>query len=84
MKINRIRLAIYLARLGMSEKQFFEMLDLDVLSSVQIQLGGDTLNEECSRKFLNAIGAEDAIELINWEAMNVRKPRKHEIFANAY
>lgn len=83
MKINREKLAIYLKNMRMTTSQFFAMLDLDIFSSLQLSFGGNTLNEECSRKFINAIGADDAMELIDWEAMNVRKPNRECIFGYA-
>lgn len=84
MKIKRQKLREYLAKLGMTENQFIHDLELDVMSSLDLQLGGNTLDEESSRKFLNAIGADHAMELIDWEAMNVRKPSTEAILANAY
>ena len=82
MKIDRKRLREYLAKLGMSDREFFEALGFDTLTILDLHFGGNTLNEECSRKFLNAIGADHAVELIDWEAMNVGKP--NGILANAY
>ncbi len=84
MKINREKLAIYLKKFGMNPNQFFKMLDLDIFTSLQLSFGSNTLNEESSRKFINAIGADDAMELIDWEAMNVRKPSRETIFGYAY
>ena len=83
MKIKIEKLRAYLAKLGISEKEFFEALELDTLTILDLYFGGNTLNEECSRKFLNAIGADHAVGLIDWEAMNVREPIG-TICANAY
>lgn len=82
MKIKRDVLRRYLAKLGMTEKEFFEALELDALTILDLHFGGNTLDEESSRKFLQAIGADHAVELIDWEAMNAREPIG--IFANAY
>ncbi len=84
MKINKEKLANYLQKMGMNTSQFFNMLDLDIFTYLQLSFGGNTLNEESSRKFINAIGADDAMELIDWEAMNVRKPNREQIFGYAY
>ena len=82
MKIKRDKLRSYIAKLGMTEKEFFELIGLDVLARLDLHFGGNTLNKANSRKFLQAVGVNDAMELIDWEAMNARTPSG--IFANAY
>ena len=82
MKIKRDKLRRYLAKLGMTEKEFFKLIGLDTFARLDLHFGCDTLDEENSRKFLQAVGVKDAMELIDWEAMNARTPSG--IVANAY
>ena len=86
MLIKRRALRQYLARLGMTEKEFFKMLELDVESYLHLQMGGNSLNYENSIKFVNAIGADHLLiaNIIDWEGMNVRRPSFREICANAH
>ena len=83
MKIKRNKLLKYLAKYDISEKEFINSLELSLDEHIKYSLGGNILNEESSRKFLNAIGADHAIELIDWEAMNIARPRNEYIFAHA-
>lgn len=83
MKIKRNKLLKYLQRIGISEREFLDSLELSLDQHINYSLGGNTLDEESSRKFLNAIGADHAIELIDWEAMNIARPRNEYIFAYA-
>ena len=82
MKIKRDELRRYIAKLGMTEKEFFELIGLDALARLDLHFGGNTLNKVNSKKFLQAVGITDAMELIDWEAMNARTPSG--IVANAY
>ena len=86
MLIKRNALHQYLARLGMTEKEFFKMLELDVESYLHLQMGGNSLNYENSIKFVNAIGADHLLitNIIDWEGMNVRRPNFKEIYTYAY
>lgn len=83
MKIKRKKLLRYLACVGMTEKEFINSLDLSIDAYIKYSLGGNLFDLESSRKFLNAIGADHAIELIDWEAMNIARPRNEYIFAHA-
>jgi len=85
MLIKRRALHQYLARLGMTEKEFFKMLELDVESYLHLQMGGNSLDYENSIKFVNAIGADHLLVagIIDWEGMNVRRPNFKEICAYA-
>ena len=85
MLIKRRALHQYLARLGMTEKEFFKMLELDVESYLHLQMGGNSLDYENSIKFVNAIGADHLLitNIIDWEGMNVRRPNFKEIYTYA-
>ena len=85
MKINTTNLKKYLKRIGKTASQFSIELGFGCSAKVlDYFCGTGTLDEKASRKFINKVGAETAIDLIDWEAMHVRKPRRKEIFTNAY
>lgn len=82
MKIDLIKLRLYLSQIKMSLQEFMKLADFDASISINTLLCSD-LDRENSEKFINTVGAEDAYNLIDWEKMNARKPSRREIFAYA-
>mgnify|MGYP006886778842 CR=1 FL=1 len=67
MKINRNKLIKYLKEIKMSMSEFVKNLGWDYKRFIDML-------------FDNGVGAEDAMKIINWRQMNVRKPKYREIF----
>lgn len=82
MKIDLIKLRLYLSQIKMSLQEFMKLADFDASISINTLLCSD-LDRENSEKFINTVGAEDAYNLIDWEKMDVRKPSRREIFVYA-
>ena len=83
MKIDSIKLRLYLFKIKMSLQEFMNLADFDASISINTLLCSGDLDRENSEKFINMVGAEDADNLIDWEKMDARKPSRREIFAYA-
>ncbi len=83
MKIDSIKLRLYLFKIKMSLQEFMKLADFDASISTNTLLCSGDLDRENSEKFINMVGAEDAYNLIDWEKMDARKPSRREIFAYA-
>ena len=83
MKIDSIKLRLYLFKIKMSIQEFMKLADFDASISTNTLLCSGDLDRENSEKFINMVGAEDAYNIIDWEEMDARKPSRREIFAYA-
>lgn len=83
MKIDSIKLRLYLFKIKMSLQEFMKLADFDASISINTLLCSGDLDRENSEKFINMVGAEDAYNLIDWEKMGAKKPSRREIFAYA-
>jgi hypothetical protein len=86
MKISRNRLIEYLKNKGIDMLSFIKELGWSYERFVNMLFANGSLNEEDAMKFIQHVGAKDALEIINWRAMNVNKPKYRDIFQfnNAY
>lgn len=86
MKINRNKLFQYLKFNCLSVEEFSKDLGWSFSKAMDILFANGELNRDEAEKFINTIGASCALEIINWRAMNVRKPQYCKIFQtrNAY
>lgn len=84
MKINSKRLKKYLQKFGLTFNEFLKLVGLENQNNFDPFAGSGTLDKEATKKFIFLVGAEEAMELIDWEAMNVKRPKRRTIFANAY
>lgn len=84
MRVKHKELKKCLRKLGIPFAEFVEGLNLETYTHIELMLGDAELNEEEARGFMNAIGAEDAYNIIDWEAMHVARPSREQIFGYAY
>lgn len=84
MKINRNKFINYLKKNHLDITKFVKTLDWDLDRFIKMLFGNGNLNREESEHFLQIVGAEDALEIINWRAMNVARPKYRAIFQPSY
>lgn len=80
MKINRNKLIKYLKEIKMSMSEFVKNLGWDYKRFIDMLFDNGDLERDDAMTFIKFVGAEDAMKIINWRQMNVRKPKYREIF----
>ena len=84
MKVNTFKFFLYLYKNKINQKEFMDKVQFDDKVTINNLIYFDIPDRENAEKFIKAVGAEDAYNLIDWEAMHVKKPSRRKIFAYAY
>lgn len=82
MKINRNKLVKYLEESGGSMRDLAKQLNWSLEKLISVLFENGALNEEDAREFVYFVGAKEAMKIINWRQMDVRKPSYGYIFGN--
>lgn len=80
MKINRNELIKYLKDNNITMSAFAKALGWTYKQFVDMLFENGDLKRDDAEIFIHLIGAKDAMQIINWRQMNVRKPSYREIF----
>ena len=80
MKINREKLVKYLKDNNITMFDFVKNLGWSSIRFIDLLFNNGQLEREDAKDFIQLVGARDAMRIINWRKMNVRKPRYNEIF----
>jgi len=84
MKINRNKLIDYIKNNHLSMIKFVEDLGWDLNKFIKMLFNNGQLDEESAKHFIDFVGAENALKIINWRAMNVARPKYRTIFQPDY
>lgn len=84
MRINRIKLFNYLRKKHISLDEFVKDLGWTIEKITKILYHHGQVNRDDAETFVYKVGASEAYEIINWRAMNVRKPKYNTIFQPSY
>lgn len=80
MKINRKKLVKYLKDNNIKMQDFVKKLGWDIKRVIDMLFDNGELERDDSLTFIQLVGAKEAMQIINWRQMNVRKPKYNEIF----